>query len=196
MIYTSDNGPENSWKQRIKETGHDSRGNFRGGKREIYEGGHRVPFIVRWPNGIQSPGRSFDGLVGQTDVLATFAEIVDADLLANMGEDSDSFAAVLVDDETETQRLPLINHASNGRFAITDKHWKLIMPHKRQTTELYNLQTDPQESRNVLADHPEKVAELTAMITRIVANGRTTPGKSQPNDTGHWQDLTWMKLPR
>jgi arylsulfatase A len=194
VIYTSDNGPEKSWQQRIEKFGHDSRGGFRGGKREIYEGGHRVPFIVRWPKGIESPGRSFDGLVGQIDVLATIAKIVDAQLPDSAGEDSDSFASILKDPETQWQRRPLINHGSSGRFAITNQNWKLIMAHKRRTAELYDLNSDPQESKNLLTEQPVKVEELTAMITKIVSNGRSTAGKPQPNDTGHWQDLTWMNL--
>ncbi len=97
IVYSSDNGPERSWPERLEETGHDSRGGYREGKRSVYEGGHRVPFIVRWPAGIDQAGRKWDGLVGQTDLLATFAELVGAKLPDNAGEDSQSFASVLKD---------------------------------------------------------------------------------------------------
>ena len=76
IVFTSDNGPEKSWKQRIEEFKHHSNGPYRGGKRDIYEGGHRVPFFVRWPKGIANKGSKWKGLVGQTDLLKTFAELV------------------------------------------------------------------------------------------------------------------------
>ncbi len=193
VFYTSDNGPEKSWQQRIKEFEHDSRGQFRGGKRDIYEGGHRVPFLVRWPAGIKQPGRTFDGLVGQIDLLATLAELTKAEFLSNAGEDSQSFLSVLRDPDSNHQRLPLINHAANGRFAITRGSWKLIMPHNKLSAELYDLAADPQETQSVIADHAEVAKSLTKQITDIVQNGRTTPGQAQSNDTGHWSDLTWIK---
>lgn len=192
IVFTSDNGPESSWRQRIEDFGHHSNAIYRGGKRDIYEGGHRVPMFVRWPAGIAEPGRRSDALVGQIDLLATLAEIVGAKLPDSAGEDSQSFATLLKDPTATRQRRPLINHGANGRFAITDGNWKLIMPHRKLSAELYDLATDPAETTNRLADHPDIVARLTAAITDIVRRGRTTPGKPQANDTGHWQDLTWM----
>ncbi len=192
IVFTSDNGPENSWKQRIEDFQHDSRGTFRGGKRDIYEGGHRVPFFVRWPAGIKQPGRKWDGLVGQVDLLATLAELVGKELPDNAGEDSQSFASVLFDPSSEHERLPLINHAANGRFAITEEQWKLVLPHRRAKVELYDLSADPAETTNVAAGNPEIVAALQKKITGIVCTGRTTPGKRQANDTGYWRDLTWI----
>jgi arylsulfatase A len=193
VVYTSDNGPEKSWQARIEEFGHDSRGQFRGGKRDIYEGGHRVPFLVRWPAGIQQPGRSFDGLVGQIDLLATLAELTETQLPADAGEDSQSFLSVLMDSDSKHQRLPLINHAANGRFAITAGNWKLVMPHNKLQAELYDLSSDPRETNNVIEKHPDVVQSLTGQITAMVQNGRTTPGPAQRNDTGYWSDLTWIK---
>ena len=193
VIYTSDNGPEKSWQARIKEFEHDSRGQFRGGKRDIYEGGHRVPFLIRWPAGIKQPGRTFDGLVGQIDLLATLAELTSTQLPADAGEDSQSFLSVLSDSNPNHQRLPLINHAANGRFAITEGNWKLVMPHRKLKAELYDLATDQRETKNVIADQAETVRSLTKKITDIVQNGRTTSGPTQANDTGLWSDLTWIK---
>ena len=192
VVFTSDNGPEKSWQQRIKDFGHDSSGIYRGGKRDIYEGGHRVPFFVRWPKGIQKPGRRYDDLVRQTDLLATLAEIIGADLPANAGEDSQSFAPVLFDPEYNGNRLPVINHAMSGRFAITDGTWKLVLPHKKTKAELYDLATDPGESTNVIEGHANIVESLQKKITQIVVRGRTTDGTDQPNDTGYWNDLAWM----
>lgn len=192
VIFSSDNGPERSWKKRIDDFKHHSSGPYRGGKRDIYEGGHRVPFFARWPAGIKHPGRKWDGLVGQTDLLATFADVIGKSISNNAGEDSHSFAAVLFDPQTKHVRLPTISHGANGRFAICDGRWKLIMRHKRAAAELYDLQSDPSESKNVIQDQPDVVATLTRQITDIVLNGRTTPGKNVSNDTGHWTDLSWI----
>ena len=192
IVFSSDNGPEQSWKQRIGEFGHRSSGIYRGGKRDIYEGGHRVPFFVRWPQGIKQPGRKCDALVGQVDIMATLAEITGTQLDSNGGEDSQSFATVLSQSDYKHERLPIINHGIGGRFAITDANWKYIAAHRESKAELYDLESDPSEKNNVLADHPEIVDSLRTKMTAIVKNGRTTDGPPQANDTGYWKDLTWM----
>lgn len=192
IVFTSDNGPEKSWKERIADFDHDSRGGFRGGKRDIYEGGHRVPFFVRWPSGIRDPGRTYAGLVGQVDLLATVAELVESKLPDHAAEDSQSFYSVLKDPTAQQTRHPLINHGVSGRFAITDGLWKLVMSHRNLKVELYDLSKDIAETTNVAAKHPQIVTKLTQKLTEIVRNGRTTPGHVQNNDTGYWKDLTWM----
>ena len=193
IVYTSDNGPENSWKQRIDDFGHHSNAIYRGGKRDIYEGGHRVPFFVRWPNGIKSPGRESEALIGQIDLLATFAEILGEPLPDTAGEDSHSFASLLTDPDHRHIRRPLINHGVSGRFSITDGDWKLIMAHQKQGTELYNLRSDPGEQTDLIAEQDQTLIDnLTQSITDIICNGRTTPGARQNNDTDHWKDLTWI----
>lgn len=192
VLLTSDNGPENSWKGRIDEFGHRSNLVYREGKRSVYEGGHRVPFFVRWPAGIDRPGRTWEHPVGQIDVLATLAEIVGAKLNARDAVDSHSFADVLTNPNSTHERLPLINHAANGRFAITEGNWKLVLPHGRLDAELYRLERDPSETKDVIAQHSDIAKRLQAKATEIVVNGRTTTGTSQPNDTGHWDDLKWI----
>nr|WP_246114658.1 arylsulfatase [Rubripirellula tenax] len=193
IVFTSDNGPEKSWPGRLDEFGHDSRGGYREGKRSVYEGGHRVPFLVRWPSGIKQPGRTWDKTVGQVDLLATFAELTGATLPDNAGEDSQSFASVLTNASADHQRLPLINRGeADGRYSITEGNWKLILPNKKQKHELFDVRSDPAETKNVADQHPAKVQQLQEQITRIVANGRTTPGEVQPNDTGYWKSLSWM----
>ena len=193
IVFTSDNGPEVSWEGRIKEFGHDSSGIYRGGKRDIYEGGHRIPFFVRWPGGIEQPGRSWDKLVGQVDLLATFAEIIGVELPANAGEDSQSFSAVLTDAKAKHQRLPLINHSNKSQYAITEGQWKLVFPKSKGVMELYNLSADPSETNNVVAHYPERIEQLTKKATDIVLKGRTTAGSVQMNDTDYWGTLTWIK---
>jgi len=192
VLFTSDNGPENSWKGRINEFNHDSRGGLKEGKRSVYEGGHRVPFLIRWPNGIQAPGRSWDKVVGQVDLLATFAELIGAKLPDSAGEDSQSFASVLFDRNAIHERQPLISHGNDGRYAITKKDWKLIMPSKNKKAELYHLLHDRSEDQNMASTHPEKMNSLTRQINTIIKQGRTTPGPSQSNDTDYWEDLIWM----
>jgi arylsulfatase A len=132
IVFTSDNGPEKSWPARLKEFNHDSRGGLKEGKRSVYEGGHRVPFIVRWPAGIAAPGRQWDKPVGQIDLMATFAELLGAELPDTAGEDSQSFASVLLDPAADYDRLPLLNHGNDQRFAITEGQWKLILGGKKK----------------------------------------------------------------
>jgi len=193
VIFTSDNGPEKTWKERIEKFNHDSSGIYSGGKRDIQEGGHRVPFFIRWPEGIVQPGRRWDHPVGQIDLLATFAEMLGTKLPPDAGEDSESFYPVLINPDANLDRSPLIHHSAHGRFAIRKGDWKLVMPHSRNKHwELYNLSTDPAEQNNVIKLHPEIVKALEKQITEIVCKGRTTPGKPQPNDTGWWNDLAWI----
>lgn len=196
VIFTSDNGPERPWKEHLEEYNHDSRGGYREGKRSVYEGGHRVPFLVRWPKGIKAPGRTCDALIGQVDLLATLAEVVGGSLADNAGEDSQSFASVLSDSTYSHQRLPIINHGNGGesRYAITKGNWKLVLPsEKHPKPELYDLGSDKAEANNLAKSQTDKVEELTDEINRIIAQGRTTPGKAQKNDTGYWKQLFWMK---
>lgn len=197
IIYTSDNGPEKSWESRLQETQHDSRGGYRMGKRSVYEGGHRVPFLVRWPAGIVNAGRTWNGLVGQVDLLATFAEILGKKLPDTAGEDSESFASVLLakDGKASKSRAPIIsrsNESGDGRYGVTHGNWKLILPKGKEAAELYDLKSDPVEETNLATKYPEKVAQLQKKITEIIIKGRTTPGANQPNDTGYWRQLTWM----
>lgn len=192
IVFTSDNGPENSWTRRIEKYGHDSRGGFRGGKRSVYEGGHRVPFMVRWPDGIKEPGRKWDKIVGQVDLLATFAELNDISLPENAGEDSQSFLSVLREPTKDYDRVPLVNHGNDGRYSITEGHWKLVLPDEKHQAELYNLSSDPAEEINLIREFPEKCRALEAKMSKLIVRGRSTPGPAQVNDTGYWEDLHWM----
>lgn len=192
VIYSSDNGPETTWRERSKRFGHQSNGVFREGKRSIYEGGHRVPFFVRWPAKVK-PGTTFNGPICQTDVLATLAEILSRELPVDAGEDSISFYPALLDSNRESSRPPIIHHSAQGGFAIRDGRWKLVMAHRKTPQELYDLATDPSETRNVADQNEEIVQRLTNQITRIVQHGRTSEGPPQANDQEWWSDLTWIR---
>lgn len=195
VYFSSDNGPERSWKQRLATHRHDSRGGLRGGKRSVYEGGHRVPGLIRWPVGISEPGRRCDAVVGQVDLLATLAEILGASLPDNAGEDSHSFARLLTDPRATHTRPPLVTHGNGGgqhRYAITDGRWKLILGKHPQEHELYDLLDDRSEKLNVAAANRRITGRLTESINQLISRGRTTPGSAQANDTGHWEDLVWL----
>ena len=151
-----------------------------------------MPFFIRWPAKVKA-GSTWDEPVCQTDLLATFAEMVGAKLPPEAGEDSDSFYAGLLGRKRGLSRSPMIHHSSQGRFAIRDGQWKLVMPHARSRAELYDLSTDPSERKDLAKAHPEIVKRLTGSITRIVLSGRSTPGSKQSNDTPLWPDVGWIK---
>lgn len=191
VIFSSDNGPERSWEQRIEEFDHDSSHVYKEGKRSIYEGGHRIPFFMRWPAKIPA-GSTYSGLAGQTDLLATFADILGKSLPVDAGEDSVSLLPVMEKPSKPGNREPIISHSMSGRYAISDGTWKLIMPHGKLGYELYNLSKDPGEEANVYGKHARIEKALEEKITAMVQNGRTTPGPKQSNDVDWWEDLTWI----
>jgi arylsulfatase A len=110
----------------------------------------------------------------------------------NAGEDSASLLPVLEDPSKNLKRSAIISHSINGRFAISDGQWKLIMPHGKLGYELYNLKRDPGEDTNQYGKHKNIQNRLEKRITAMVQNGRTTPGSNQKNDVSWWQDLTWI----
>ena len=195
VIFTADNGPETTWKQRINKFDHYSSGPYREGKRSIYEGGHRVPFFLRWPAKVK-PGTIWTLPICQTDVLATLAAVLQKPLPERSGEDSISFQWAW--SETQATRPPrpaIIHHGANGRFAIRYEQWKLVMEggRKKGKRELYDLASDPGEKTDVLAEHPEIEKKLLAELTKIVTRGSTRQDVNSRNDTPPWSDLTWLK---
>lgn len=209
VIFSSDNGAETNYVYQRDNYGHYSCMNFKGGKRDIYEGGHRVPFLMRWP-GIIEAGSKADIPVCQTDYLATIAEIVGAEIPDNAAEDSYSLYPVLKGEAyDESLRGPVIHHSANGSFAIRDGKWKLNMlrgsggsylpvliePKEGEALyELYNIDEDPGEENNLYFEHPEIVEKLKAEITKIIAEGRTTEGAPQDFVKENWPQLTWMEF--
>ena len=185
VILSSDNGPETFAYERIQKHRHYSMGSLRGVKRDAWEGGHRVPLLVRWP-GVVQPGKSCDALVSLTDWLATFADIAGLKLAKDAGEDSVSILSLLKG-SNEPVRQSVIHHSASGKFAIRHQGWLFIDyktgdgnsgPRKepdwfrkergvvsyRSSAELFYLKEDPQQKHNLYNKHPEKAGELKKLL--------------------------------
>ncbi len=210
IIFTSDNGcsPSADFKE-LAEFNHHPSYHFRGHKADIYEGGHRIPFIVRW-HGKVKPGSKSDETICLTDLLATCAAVVNEKLPDDAAEDSyNILPAIIGENYNKPIREATVHHSVNGSFSIRQGKWKLEMcpgsggwsyprPGKDDLTgfppiQLYNLQNDIGEKKNVYQEHPEVIENLAELLTKYVKNGRSTPGTPRKNDgVNCWQQLKWM----
>jgi arylsulfatase A-like enzyme len=209
VIFTSDNGPEvveidPGAYDRIRQSDHYSMGSLRGAKRDVWEGGHRVPFIARWPGKIKA-GAVSDETICHVDFMATIAAILGAQLPDNAAEDSVNLLTALLGEKTTAPlRQATVHHAASGKFAIRKGDWVLIdapsgddngakgepqwLKEKRgydkhdQPAELFNVREDLIERRNQYAERPEVVRELKALLEKYQREGRSTPGSPQKND--------------
>ena len=183
VIFTSDNGPVWYDADRAR-TGHDAAGGLRGMKGSNWEAGHRMPFLARWP-GRAKPGTVSAQTICFTDVLATFAAILDRPLPADAGLDSFSFLPALLGQAAPVRpglvvgrsyrsgpwkliegREPLLFHVQNpGTYPAKDE----------PPGQLYNLADDPREQRNLHATRPEIVARLTAEFDTLKNSARSRP---------------------
>jgi len=197
ILFTSDNGcsPEANFKT-LKELDHDPSAGYRGHKADIYEGGHRVPFVVRWPSRIRG-GSQTNAIACLTDLYATLRDIAGLPSEDLGGEDSFSLTPVF-DGEEKTKRTTLISHSIGGSFAIRKGDWKLCLSGgsggwsapreadaKKQglaKMQLFNLQEDRGEQQNLIEEKPAIVAELLEQLASEVEQGRCTPGNKVPND--------------
>ncbi len=198
VIFTSDNGcaPYIGVKG-MEKKGHFPSGPFRGYKADIWDGGHRIPFIVRWPGQVKA-GSTSDQTIGLTDLMATCAEITGAKIPETAGEDSVSILPILKGTAQAPVRESIIHHSINGSFSIRQGDWKLELcassggwsvpkpgtPAAKALppVQLYDLAKDPGEKTNVQAENPEIVKRLTELLKKQVAKGRSTPGAKQKND--------------
>ena len=142
----------------------------------MYEGGHREPFIVRWP-GVVKPGSVCGQLVHQADILATLADILGKKLPDNAGEDSFSFLPLLKGGD-QPIRQHAVSCAANGVPGLRQGAWKLILAADAQAktdVQLYNLADDIGETKNLAAEQPARVAEMKALLERLITDGRSTP---------------------
>lgn len=169
LIVSSDNGAEHRAYAPLRES-----------KRSIYEGGHRVPFIARWPGKVKA-GSSSNHPVCLNDLMATFSEIIDTKIPQNAGEDSSSFLPVLLGKTEITTREGMVHQSAGGDLAIRQGPWKMIFK-KDGARELYNLDNDLGETKDVLGTNPEIRKKLNGLMERYIKEGRSTPGISQKND--------------
>jgi arylsulfatase A-like enzyme len=200
VVFTSDNGFAPYVKiPKMLAAGYQPSGPYRGSKASLYEGGHRVPFLVRWPGKVAA-GSTSKTTICTTDFLATFADILgtEAAIPDDAAEDSFSFYPCMKGN-AEPTRPQTIHHSISGKFAIRKGDWKLILSTDggggwaglgdkedvstpADVVQLYHLADDPAESKNLERQHPEKVAELVSELATAIAKGRTTPGDPQSND--------------
>ena len=191
LIMTSDNGAR--WTpEEIRHFGHRSNLNNRGQKSDIYEGGHRIPFLVRWPGKVR-PGSTSDELGCLVDLMATCAAAAGVSLPENAAEDSfNLLPAMLSKPLGRPIRDSVVHHSGSGMFALRSGEWKLafglgsggftrpvhLAPKPGGPAgQLYNLATDRQETTNVYAQHPEIVRSLTEKLERIRRTGRSRPAE-------------------
>lgn len=210
VVFTSDNGcsPGVGIKG-LAELGHHPSYVFRGYKADIFEGGHRIPLIMQWPEQIRG-GQVCVEPVCLVDLMSTTADVLKLSLPDDAGEDSVSNLSVWLDQELKQPlREAIVHHSINGSFSIRKGKWKLELcpdsggwsypmpgeaPEGLPAVQLYDLSHDIGEQHNVCEAHPEIVQELTKLLSSYVKNGRSTPGAPQPNAGGmEWvHSLEWL----
>lgn len=210
LIYTSDNGcsPMADYPELLAK-GHNPSYIFRGTKADIYEGGHRIPLLVQWKNGIQG-GRFCPQLVCLSDFMATAAELLGVRLPDNMGEDSVSNLPIWKGGEEEV-RADVVHQSIDGSLSIRRGSFKLELcpgsggwsdpvPGQEDDSlprfQLYDLSKDIGETVNVIEQHPALARELRDTLKRYVENGRSTPGAPQSNNGQRiWDTVAWLDEP-
>jgi len=175
IIVTSDNGP------RKGANGHKSAGDYRGYKSQIWDGGHRVPFIASWP-GMIEPKTQSDEVFSLSDMMATFAALFEVELPANTAEDSYNVLPALLGQPMANNKMrPRVFHSGNGVFALQQGDWKLIQGTRGSGSgrdkakqdsllmlgQLYNIADDPFEQVDLWGDYPEKVQEMNQILETI-----------------------------
>ena len=216
IIFTSDNGcsPQADFKI-LGEKGHDPSSIYRGHKADIFEGGHRVPFIVKWPNRIKSNSVS-DKTICTTDLLATVADLTDIKLADNEGEDSFSMLPLFTNPKADNYlREVTVHHSINGSFAIRKVKWKLIfcpdsggwsaprpgsdLAKELPKYQLFDLEKDPSEQQNLYENNPKIGLKLEKLMVDIIKNGRSTAGENQLNDVPmngkEWKQIKKFSIP-
>jgi arylsulfatase A-like enzyme len=199
VVFASDNGCAPAADlETLEGKGHYPSYIYRGYKADLFDGGHRIPCMVRWPSKLK-PHR-IEETICLTDFMATFASVTGYRLKDNEGEDSFNLMPLLEDHAREYKREATVNHSINGSFTIRKGKWKLLFspgsggwsyprPGKDDDViatlppyQLYDLESDPGETHNLYQEQPEVVKELKALMMKYIKEGRSTPGKPQKND--------------
>ncbi len=186
VIFTADNGPERYAYDRILNYDHHSSAPFRGLKRDIYEGGHHVPFVVRWPGKIKNASIS-DEVISQVDLLQTLASITGSELPDTLAHDSHDFSEVWLGNSGITGiRKATVQNTYKGHYALRAGDW-LYINHENgyksqppdwvddhfgyesssDTVQLFNLREDISQKVNLAGKHPEKVREMNSLLNEI-----------------------------
>ena len=192
VFFTADNGCSPVAKlPQLRKKGHDPMGGLRGHKADAWEGGHRVPFVARWP-GVIPPGAVTDEPICLNNLMATCADILGAKLPEDAGVDSFSILPVLKGKAVTTPTHPMmIHHSVSGRFALRRGTWKYLAckgsggwskGDDGKPEQLYDLSADLAEQKNLIDSEPEKAREMRKLLKQAVGEGRTTPGPKQRND--------------
>jgi len=197
IIFTSDNGCSKAANiKELQSKGHYPSAEFRGSKSDLWDGGHRIPFIVRWPATV-APGSKCSQLFCLTDLMATCADLVGTQLPDNEGEDSFSFLQVLKGKPIVSDRAGVIHHSIEGYFSYRQGKWKLLLskgsggwssPTEKEVTDsipvtqLYDLEKDPGETNNLYNEHPEIANQLIKQLESDVQRGRSRSGSDVKND--------------
>jgi arylsulfatase A len=195
VIFSADNGAEIFAYERDARFDHWSSAPFRGLKRDLYEGGHHVPFVIRWP-GVTKPGTVSDALISQVDLLATLASAVGFELPPDAAADSHDFLPWLRGQSQRPPRTTIVHNTNPGQYAIRHGDWLLVdgktgtmgeppekawlekhdvPPDDGQPVELYDLRRDVGQRENVAAAHPDTVAELQSLLKSVRSRGHTAP---------------------
>ena len=211
IIFVTDNGcsPAAGIKE-MEKLDHYPSYIYRGHKADLYDGGHRIPCIIRWKGKVK-PHRVAQ-TVCLTDFYATFAAINNYKLKDTEGEDSYNILPTLLSvEEVPTIREATIHHSIQGEFTIRQGKWKLLLsassggwsdprPNNKEALkglppmQLYDMYGDPEETHNLLDVYPDKVKELKDLLIKYIDEGRSTPGKVQKNDTvEQWEQLEVLK---
>jgi arylsulfatase A len=189
VIFSADNGPELYAYERIRNFQHRSAGPLRGVKRDLWEGGHRVPLVVRWPKNVAS-GAVSEALTSQVDIMATLASVVGVKLPAGAAEDSFDLLPVWKSGAPSPRHTIVHNTNANG-YALRHDNWLLVAaktgavtrvppwfdkenhyPANPHPGELYDLSKDISERNNLYGEQPQKVAELEALLATVRAKGQ------------------------
>jgi arylsulfatase A len=197
VMFASDNGfASYVGAENLEAQGHFPSAHFRGYKADAWDGGHRIPFIVRWP-GVVNAGAVCDQMVCLSDLMATCADFLGTNLPCDAGEDSVSILPLLRSRDV-TVREHMVHHSLFGKFAIRDGRWKLVLcPGSGGAwslkdedairaglppVQLYDMESDPGEQHNLEAENRVEVHRLVELLRDLVAGGRSTPGANQEND--------------